>query len=263
MDLQLHDKTVLVTASSKGLGKATALEFAREGATVILSSRNEASLLQTANEIKEITGNQNIYFKTCDMSSSEDISHLFNWIQADNRNVDILINNTGGPTAGGFKDVTDEDWIDSFEKNLLSYVRTTRAVLPHMQAKSFGRIVNISSSSTKEVIDNLILSNTFRLGMVGLTKTLAREYAKYNILVNTVGPGRISTDRVAELDQISADRQNISIDDVIKRSAQRRDGWAAIQPDEFANVGGFIGTQSNTYMTGQSLVIDGGMLKAL
>lgn len=263
MDLQLHDKTVLVTASSKGLGKATALEFAKEGATVILSSRNEASLLKTADEIKELTGNQKIYFKTCDMTSSNDISNLFKWIQSDNRKVDILINNTGGPTAGGFKDVTDEDWIDSFEKNLLSYVRTTRAVLPHMQENSFGRIINISSSSTKEVIDNLILSNTFRLGMVGLTKTLAREYAKYNILVNTIGPGRIATDRVAELDQISAERQNISIDDVIKRSEQLIPIGRYGQPDEFAKVLLFLASPINTYMTGQSLVIDGGMLKAL
>jgi len=263
MDLQLHDKTVLVTASSKGLGKATALEFAKEGATVILSSRSEASLLKTANEIKEQTGNQNIYFKTCDMSSSDDISQLFNWIQSASHNVDILINNTGGPTAGGFKDVTDEDWIDSFEKNLLSYVRTTRLVLPHMQANSFGRIINISSSSSKEVIDNLILSNTFRLGMVGLTKTLAREYAKYNILVNTIGPGRIATDRVAELDQISADRQNISIDDVINRSEQMIPIGRYGQPEEFAKVLLFLASPANTYMTGQSLVIDGGMLKAL
>ncbi len=263
MDLQLHDKTVLVTASSKGLGKATALEFAREGATVILSSRNETSLQDTLKEIKELTGNHNIYYKTCDMASREDISDLFTWIQKVIGNVDILINNTGGPTAGGFKDVTDEDWVTAFEKNLLSYIRTTRAVLPQMQTNNFGRIINISSSSTKEVIDGLILSNTFRSGMVGLTKTLAREYANHNILVNTIGPGRIATDRVAELDQIAAERQNISIDQIIKRSEQLIPVGRYGQPEEFAKVLLFLASPVNTYMTGQSLVIDGGMLKAL
>src|SRR5690606_19703344 len=124
------------------------------------------------------------------------------------------INNTGGPKAGGFDTVTDEDWYESFEKNLLSYIRTTRAVIPHMKDNQFGRIINISSTSTKEVIDDLILSNTFRSGMVGLTKTLSRELAPYNILINTVGPGRIETDRIIELDTITAEKQGVSFEEI-------------------------------------------------
>lgn len=263
MDLHLHDKIVLVTASSKGLGKATALEFAKEGATVILSSRSEASLLKTSNEIKELTNNPNIFYMACDMSSNDDIDDLFTWISQKIGSVDILINNTGGPTAGGFKDLVDDDWMAAFEKNLLSYIRTTRAVLPHMQANDFGRIINISSSSTKEVIDGLILSNTFRAGMVGLTKSLAREYAKHNILVNTIGPGRIATDRVAELDTIASARQGISIEDIVKRSENLIPLGRYGQPEEFAKIVLFLASPANTYMTGQSLVIDGGMLKAL
>lgn len=263
MDLQLKDKVVLVTASSKGLGKATALEFAKEGATVLLSSRNEETLAQTVDEIKQLTNNQHVYAKTCDMSSVEDINALFAWVTAEFGGADILINNTGGPTAGGFKDLEDSDWMDAFEKNLLSYIRTTRAVLPHMEATNFGRIINISSSSTKEVIDGLILSNTFRSGMVGLTKSLAREYAKNNILVNTIGPGRIATDRVAELDQIAATRQSVSVEDIVKRSESLIPIGRYGQPEEFAKVVLFLASPANTYMTGQSLIIDGGMLKAL
>lgn len=263
MDLQLKNKIVLVTASSKGLGKATALEFAKEGATVLVSSRNEETLARTVEEIKQLTNNERVYAKTCDMSSVEDINALFSWIKTEFGGVDILVNNTGGPTAGGFKDLADEDWMTAFEKNLLSYVRTTRAVLPHMQENDFGRIINISSSSTKEVIDGLILSNTFRSGMVGLTKSLAREYAKHNILVNTIGPGRIATDRVAELDQLAATRQSIPIKDVIKRSENLIPIGRYGQPEEFAKVVLFIASPANTYMTGQSLIIDGGMLKAL
>lgn len=263
MDLQLQDKIVLVTASSKGLGKATALEFAKEKATVILSSRNEETLSDTVKEIKQLTNNPKIYYKKCDMSSAEELDALFSWISDEFKGVDILVNNTGGPTAGGFKDVTDSDWMNAFEKNLLSYIRTTRAVLPHMQLNDFGRIINISSSSTKEVIDGLILSNTFRSGMVGMTKSLAREYAKHNILVNTIGPGRIATDRVAELDQLAANRQNTSIEEVIKYSESLIPIGRYGQPEEFAKVVLFLASPLNTYLTGQSLVIDGGMLKAL
>jgi len=263
MDLQLKDKVVLVTASSKGLGKATAMEFAKEGATVLVSSRNEETLTRTVEELKQLSNNQRVYAKTCDMSSVEDIQGLLTWVTAEFGGADILINNTGGPTAGGFKDLEDSDWMAAFEKNLLSYIRTTRAVLPHMVSNNFGRIINISSSSTKEVIDGLILSNTFRSGMVGLTKSLAREYAKHNILVNTIGPGRIATDRVAELDQIAATRQSVSIEDIIKRSESLIPIGRYGQPEEFAKVVLFLASPANTYMTGQSLIIDGGMLKAL
>ncbi|WP_075619381.1 SDR family oxidoreductase [Paenisporosarcina indica] len=263
MDLQLKDKIVVVMASSKGLGKATALEFAKEGATVLLSSRSEETLTQTVDEIIQLTNNTKIFSKTCDMSSVDDINNLFTWITSEFGGADILINNTGGPTAGGFKDVEDQDWMAAFEKNLLSYIRTTRAVLPHMQSNNFGRIINISSSSTKEVIDGLILSNTFRSGMVGFTKSLAREYAKHNILANTIGPGRIETDRITELDQISADRQDVSFEEITKRSKKMIPIGRYGQPEEFAKVVCFLASPANTYMTGQSLVIDGGMLKAL
>lgn len=263
MDLQLKEKIVVVMASSKGLGKATALEFAKEGATVLLSSRSEESLMQTVNEIKQLTNNPKIHGKTCDMSSIEDIENLFIWVSTEFGGADILINNTGGPTAGGFTDVADEDWMAAFEKNLLSYIRTTRAVLPHMQTNNFGRIINISSSSTKEVIDGLILSNTFRSGMVGFTKSIAREYAKHNILANTIGPGRIETDRITELDQISANRQNVSLEEITKRNKNMIPIGRYGQPEEFAKVVCFLASPANTYMTGQSIVIDGGLLKAL
>jgi 3-oxoacyl-[acyl-carrier protein] reductase len=263
MDLHLTDKIVLVTASSKGLGKATALEFAKEGATVLLSSRTEETLAQTVEEIKEMTNNPNVHYKTCDMSSAPELNALFKWVNEEFGGVDVLINNTGGPTAGGFKDLADEDWMTAFEKNLLSYIRTTRSVLPYMQENDFGRIINISSSSTKEVIDGLILSNTFRSGMVGLTKSLAREYAKHNILVNTIGPGRIATERIAELDQLTADIQGISIEDVIKTNKNLIPIGRYGEPEEFAKVVVFLASPANTYMTGQSLIIDGGMLKAL
>lgn len=263
MDLGLQDKVVTVMASSKGLGKATALEFAKEGAIVFISSRNEDTLKQTAAEIKQLSGNGNVYFHACDMTRDEDIAGFFQYVLEKTGRVDILVNNTGGPPAGGFDSITDENWYSAFDQNLLSYIRCSRAVLPYMKDQQFGRIINISSSSTKEVIDGLILSNTFRAGMVGFAKTLAREVAEYNILVNTVGPGRIATDRVTELNEAAAEKQQIPIEQVIKNSESQIPAGRTGEPEEFAKVVVFLASAANSYLTGQSLVVDGGLLKAL
>lgn len=263
MDLGLQNKRVIVTASSKGLGKATALQFAREGAKILLSSRNEEELKTTAAEIKAASNNQEVYYVVCDVTKEDDINLLFETGNALLGGVDILVNNAGGPSPGGFSQVTDEDWYAAFEKNLLSYIRTIRLALPYMKEQNFGRIVNISSSSTKEVLDGLILSNTFRLGMVGLAKSIAREYAEHNILINTVGPGRIQTDRITELDQIAAEKKNVSIDEIQTGIKQMIPAGRYGEPTEFANIIAFLCSEANTYMTGQNLVVDGGMLKAL
>ena len=263
MDLGLTNKNVVVMASSKGLGKATALEFAKAGANVFLTSRSEATLRETADELKQISGNEKIYVHACDMTSLDDIDKLFQAVIQKLGTVDVLINNTGGPKAGGFETVTDADWTQSFEQNLLSYIRTTRAAIPHMKEQQFGRIINISSSSTKEVIDNLILSNTFRAGMVGLTKSLARELAPFNILVNAVGPGRIETDRLIELDTITAEKSGVPMDKITNGNKLLIPLGRYGKPEEFAKIVVFLASNANTYLTGQSLVVDGGMLKAL
>lgn len=263
MDLGINEKVVLVMASSKGLGKATALEFAKEGAIVIISSRNQQTLDETAAEIKETSGNRRVFSHVCDISKEDDIQKLVKSVADQFGRIDVLINNTGGPKAGGFDAVEDADWYKAFDQNLLSYIRTSRAVLPFMKEQQFGRIINISSSSVKEVIDGLILSNTFRAGMVGFSKTLAREVAKDNILVNTVGPGRFSTDRVAELDGIAADKQGVPIEQIIEKSKTNIPAGRYGDPEEFAKVIVFLASAANTYLTGQSLVIEGGSLKAL
>ncbi|WP_313892534.1 SDR family oxidoreductase [Psychrobacillus sp.] len=263
MDLGLSNKRVIVTASSKGLGKATALQFAKEGAKVLISSRNEEDLKKTAEELKIASNNLEIYYAVCDVTNENDIYRLFETATAKLGGVDILVNNAGGPSPGSFAQVTDDDWYTAFEKNLLSYIRSIRLALPYMKEQNFGRIVNISSSSTKEVLDGLILSNTFRLGMVGLSKSIAREYAAHNILINTVGPGRIQTDRITELDQIIADKKNVSIEEVQENIKQTIPIGRYGDPKEFANIIAFLCSEANTYMTGQNLVVDGGALKAL
>ncbi len=263
VELGLKGKVVVVMAASKGLGKATASEFANEGAIVVISSRTKETIEQTAAELRKESGNEQVYAFSCDMSKGEEIKDLFSQAHQQFGRIDVLVNNTGGPKAGGFSDMSDEDWYAAFDQNLLSYIRTCREVLPYMKEQQFGRIVNVSSSSTKEVIDGLILSNTMRTGMVGFAKTLAREVAKENILVNTVGPGKISTDRVAELTQAAADRQGISTEQALKNTEAQIPSGRLGEPAEFARTVVFLASPANSYVTGQSIVVDGGFLKAL
>ncbi|UOQ43321.1 SDR family oxidoreductase [Halobacillus salinarum] len=263
MDLQLSGKTVIVTASSKGLGKAAALEFAKEGAHVLISSRNEQELKKTSEEIVSQSGNDNVVYEVCDVTDPTQIKRLVEKAVTWNGSVDVLINNAGGPPAGTFDDFDDEEWNQAFELNLLSFIRTIREVLPSMRKQQEGRIINIASSSIKQSLDNLILSNTFRAGVVGLSKSLSQELAPDNILINTVGPGRIATDRVAQLDEKRAGAYGISVEEVREQAEENIPLGRYGDPEEFAKTLVFLASGQNTYLTGQSLVIDGGLVKAL
>lgn len=262
MDLGLKGKTALVLASSKGLGKATAMKFAEEGANVMISSRNETELQKTAQEIYEKTG-ANVHFKVCNIMDNEQIIELVHETGSKFKTIDILVNNAGGPPAGNFDDLSDKDWINAFELTLLSVIRTIRAVLPYMRKQKSGRIANIASSSFKQPIENLTLSNTFRTGIMGLAKSLSQELAKDNILINTVGPGRIATDRLKELDKQIAEREGITMDEVISRSEAAIPLGRYGTPEEFANVLAFLCSEANTYVTGQAILVDGGLVKAM
>lgn len=263
MELGLQGKSIIVTAASKGLGKAAAKQFAAEGAHVLISSRTEEALHKTRDEIREETGNNHVEYAVCDITDSQSIKALVSKAVELNDTVDVLINNAGGPPAGTFDKVNDEDWQNAFELNLLSFVRTIREVLPHMRKQGSGHIINFASSSIKQPIDNLILSNTFRAGITGLAKSLSQELAPDNILINTIGPGRIATDRVAHLDNVKAEKLNISHKEAKSRSEKSIPMGRYGEPEEFANMVVFLCSGANTYITGQSLLVDGGMVKAL
>ncbi|WP_406944763.1 SDR family oxidoreductase [Halobacillus sp. SY10] len=263
MDFQLENKSVVVLASSKGLGKAISMEFAKEGARVLISSRNERELQLAKAEIQEASGNNQVEYQVCDVTKKEDIQQLIHAAIDLFGTVDVLINNAGGPPAGTFENFDDEDWQKAFELNLLSFTRSIREVLPAMKKQQSGRIINIASSSIKQTLDNLILSNTFRAGIVGLSKSLSQELAGDQILINTVGPGRIATDRVAELDQKRADKLEVSVEELKKNTEQSIPIGRYGEPEEFARTVVFLASGANTYLTGQSLVVDGGLVKAL
>lgn len=205
MDLGLKGKTALIIASSKGLGKAVATELVKEGANVMLTSRNEETLQAVQKELQELNAGK-VAYHVCDITKPEQIKELVKQTQNTFGRIQLLLNNAGGPPSGNFDDFDDEAWQDAFELNLFSYIRVIREVLPDLR-KEGGRIVNIASISVKKPIPNLILSNTFRNGIVGLSKSLAEELAPDNILVNVAAPGTISTGRIQQLNE--EDRKSV------------------------------------------------------
>ena len=245
MDLELKEKAVIVLASSAGIGKGVATEFAREGARVMLFSRNEVQLKQSQKDILAATGVEPAY-TVGDVTRRDDIYNLVAGTYAQFGPIYALVNNAGGPPTGTFDDFDDGIWQKAFELTLLSYIRSIREVLPMMQQAGKGRIVNLTSSSTRQAIDNLILSNTFRMGVVGLTKTLARELGPQNILINVVGPGKIETDRVRQLDTQRAINTGVSVEELkqaaVKEIALGRYG----KPGELARLVVFLCSEANT-----------------
>ena len=260
MNLGLEEKPVLVLASSGGLGRGVATEFAREGARVMLFARSEETLKETAAAIGDETGNPPLY-TVGDLTRPEDVAAAVDRTVSEFGGLWALFNNTGGPPAGPFEKFSDEDWQAAFELTMLGYVRAIRAALPHLKVGG-GRIVNNSSASTKQAIDGLLLSNTFRAGLVGLGKTLARELGPEKILVNTVGPGRIDTERVAHLDQLWAEQAGISYTDQRHQAETSIPLGAYGEPADFARIVVFLCSEANAYLTGQNLLIDGGLVGA-
>lgn len=261
MDLHLTDIPVLVCASSAGLGKAAALEFSREGANVMLCGRREAELERGIAEIKAATG-RDARYTVADLTQPADIVRVVDATVSAFGGLYALVNNGGGPPAGTFDAFDDAVWQSAFELTLLSFIRTIRAALPHMRAGGGGRIVNFTSSSVKQPIENLILSNTFRMGVLGMTKTLAGEVGKDGILANVLGPGRIQTDRITQLDTMRANKAGKTTDEIRAETSRTIPVGRYGEPEEMAKLAVFLASPANTYITGQAMLVDGGMVKS-
>jgi 3-oxoacyl-[acyl-carrier protein] reductase len=264
MDLGLQGKVALVMAASQGLGRAVATELAREGANVVISSRDETTLSQTAAEIADETGAE-VEPYAADITRAGDIRALFSHAAQRFGGLDVLVNNAGGPPAGTFEDFGDEDWQAAFELVLLSLIRAIREALPLMRERREpgGRIVNIASSSIKQPIENLIFSNTFRAGILGLAKSLSVELAPDGILINTLGPGRIATARSQSMDASQAEARGVPIEEVRGEFEARIPLGRYGEPEELAKVAAFLASPANSYVTGQAILVDGGMVRAL
>ena len=262
MHLGLQDKCAIVCAASKGLGRATALSLAREGARVAICARTQAALEQTASEIHAATGSLIVPI-VADVSRSDDVDRLVREAARRLGAVDILVTNTGGPRSGPFLSLSDEDWREAIDSLLMSVVRLSRAVVPHMQARGGGRIINITSISAKQPVEGLVLSNALRAGITGLARTIANELALDNILVNCVAPGYTATDRVVDLADAAAAREGITAEAVQERTVAKIPMQRLATTEEFADVVTFLASGRASYVTGTTLQIDGGYVRGL
>ncbi|MFQ6117676.1 MAG: SDR family NAD(P)-dependent oxidoreductase, partial [Candidatus Bipolaricaulia bacterium] len=205
MELRLAGKRALVAAASRGLGRAIALRLAEEGAKLAICARNAERLERAADEIGQQTGAEVLAVPT-DLTEYEQIKRLINTVNEELGGIDILVANAGGPPPGSFLEMSDGQWQEACQLTLLSAVRLVREAIPGMIAQRWGRVIFSTSVSVKQPIENLVLSNSLRLAVIGLAKTLANELAQYNITVNSVCPGATATERLRELIEHQAER---------------------------------------------------------
>jgi len=262
MDLGLKDRVAIVAASSQGLGKACALELAREGARPVICARDADSLAATAAEISTATGSE-VTWLAIDLTDPVQIRHLADEVVRRYGRIDILVTNAGGPPSGYFDDFDDEAWFTAHQLTLMSAVRLIRAVLPAMRAQQWGRIVNITSVSVKQPLDNLLLSNVYRPGVVGLAKTLSAQVATDGITVNNVAPGYTRTARVVQLTEARAAREGKSVDQCLAETVASYPMQRMGEPEELAALVAFLASERAGYITGTTIQVDGGYYRGL
>ncbi len=262
MDLGLTDKVALVAAASRGLGRAVAEELAAEGASRVLGARGAESLMEACARIERASGVQ-VLGVAGDVSLSEDVSRIVAAALERFGRVDILVTNAGGPPAGTFESLSAEDWEAATRLTLTSVLNLTRAVLPGMRQRRWGRILNVTSIAAKQPVENLMLSNSLRAAVTGFARTLANEVAADGVTVNNLLPGYTRTERVEELARAAAAREGVT-------EAEARARWEAEipmrrlgEPREFAALAAFLASERASYITGTNVTVDGGWVRSL
>ena len=262
MDLGLRGRVAVVGGASRGLGRACAEALADEGARVVVCSREQQTLEQTAREI-ERRSEVDVVPIVCDQTSAEDIDCLIERVLSLFGRIDVLVNNTGGPPPGLFLDHDDGDWQAAFEGLVLSVVRLCRGVLPIMRERGWGRIVTNTSFTVKEPAERLVLSNALRAAVVALSKTISREVAGDGITVNCVCPGAFDTDRLRALFDEQADASGRSAGEVRAQWEARIPIGRVSRPEELAALVTFLASEQAASITGGCFPVDGGLLRSL
>jgi len=262
MDLGLAGRVALVAASSKGLGRACAEEFAAEGSHVVLCARGAEALAEAA-EAVDAAGSGEVLAVETDLSDAGSIGALTEAALERFGTVDVLVNNAGGPPAGKFEEHSTEAWTAAVRLNLESALQLTRAFLPGMKERRWGRVVNVTSVAVKEPVDGLILSNSVRAAVTGWARTLANEVGEFGITVNNAMPGFTRTER---LDLLAASQSAAS---GLSREEIER-GWESVipaarlgEPREFAALVVFLASERASYINGVSIAVDGGRTRTL
>ena len=262
METGLKGRVALIAASSQGIGRATAETFAAEGCRVAMCARDEARLQAAAEGIRVKYGAE-VLAKAFDVTDAKAVEMFVREVAATLGGVDVCVTNAGGPPAKGFLDASIEDWRRAVDANFLSTVYFARTVIPYMQKKKWGRIVTITSITTKQPVTDLVLSNAVRAAVVGLVRSLANEFGKDGILVNNVGPGFTATDRLKQLAKARSAATGKSEEDLFEawaaESAVKRVG----EPREVADTIVWLASERASYVTGQTVLVDGGAYKGL
>jgi len=253
MDLGLKGRTALVCAASKGLGKACAMALAREGVSVTITARTRETLEATAAEIRSATGAK-VTVVVGDITTPQGRTEAL----AATPDLDILINNAGGPPPGDFRDWNRDDWVKALDANMLTPIELIKATVDGMMARKFGRIVNITSSAVKAPIDYLGLSNGARAGLTGFVAGIARKTVVNNVTINNLLPGPFETDRMRGSTIANAKKAGIDPDKALADRAAQNPAHRFGQPDEFGAVCAFMCSTHASYMTGQNILLDGG-----
>ncbi len=262
MDLGLEGKAALVTASSKGLGKAAAVGLAKEGVNVVTCARGEEALRQTEAEIRAL-GRGEVEALALDVSDSASPAKLVAKTVERFGRLDILVCNAGGPPPGPFMKFKDDDWQMALNLNLMTTIRLCREAIPHMQRQGGGRIFTITSMGAKQPLDNLVLSNVSRAGVTALVKTLANELAGENIRVNNIMPGIIYTDRIQFLIENDAESRHVTVEEAKATREKDIPLGRMGRPEELGNLIVFLASEAGSYITGASIAVDGGRIKGL
>jgi 3-oxoacyl-[acyl-carrier protein] reductase len=261
VDLGLNGKVALVAASSKGLGKASALALAREGARVTVCARTEADLEAAAEDIRLET-HAEVLAVPADLRNAEGIHSVVAATVERFGGVDVLVHNSGGPALGRFPDLTDDAWRQAFEILTLSFVRFAREVTPHMRDKRWGRIIGIQSSSVKEPVGNIDLSNGIRPGIAGLMKAMMPDLAKDCITINLVLPGMFLTSRIHPgLASASAQERELAEEQLAPLAATIPMGRLG-EPIELGHLVAFLASEQASYITGAVYQVDGGNIRS-
>jgi len=257
MDLGIRNRVAMVAAASKGLGRAIAETLAAEGCRLSICSRS----LESLEEVRSTIGGD-VLPVACDVSKGADLQRWFDETVAHFGQVDILVTNTGGPPAAPFLQLSEEQWQSGIDSTLMNVVRLCRLVIPGMQERKWGRIVNLTSFVAKQPVELLTVSSTLRAGLSALTKTLGDQVARDGILVNAVLPGHFLTDRQRHLAELRAADQGITPEEYLKKSEQLIPMGRYGRPSELAAVVAFLCSEQASYLTGTSIQIDGGLCRS-
>jgi 3-oxoacyl-[acyl-carrier protein] reductase len=261
VDLGLGNKVALVAAASKGLGRAIAEALAAEGASLIICARGRDELESAKESIAR--GGAKVHAIVADVSDAEQLAQLSREAMAKWGRIDVLVTNSGGPPSGPASTHDWSRWDDAIKLLLRSTVELTRAVLPGMQQRKWGRIINVTSIAVKQPVDNLILSNSIRSAVTGFARTLANEVAVDGITVNNILPGYTRTERVEQLADATAAREGVAREDIVARFEAQIPMRRLGEPKEFAALAAFLASEQASYITGQSIAVDGGWIKSL